>query len=754
MYEIYSGDYCIYNDVFLEKDSKVLTPRWKQKDNSAGSLSFVLPRAHRFYNDVKGLSSVIQLRRYGIIIWEGRVIEDQIDFWNQRHITCEGALAYLNDTTQPPARFQNKTIYAFLEILINNHNSRVGVDKQFKMGSITVHDPNDSIYKYTNNESTWQCISEKLLDVYGGHIQVRYSGGNRYLDYLEDYPRTSTQEIHFGENLLDFTRNFDLTSLATVIMPKGARLEESPVPGLEAYLDVKSVNGGSPYVTSEEAIAKYGWIEKVVEWDDVTIPKNLLRKAQDYLSSVQFENMVIEANAFDLSYLRKNDDPIQLLDEVRCISPPHGMDRIFPVTEIDLPLDDPGGATYTFGESFQVNLAGQLIKDRSKQKIKEQDIYQAISDQGDSLQNEIRGVDDKIVLINTEIKNVEQMIQDTNDYVSESAQETLEQAKENATQMITMAADGLTQDIENAVNNLNQTIRAATTGFITITTNENETNELFITNTKDYTKATKLWRWNINGLGYSKDGGQTYGLAMTMDGAIVADFITTGTMSADRVRTGTLVSANGNTAWNLDTGELAMRTGSINLGDKFTVNNDGYMTATAGKIAGFDISARFISNGHIQVGEDGYYVLNSKKEIITYFGLNYFSEYPNQKYLAIDADDSLYGIGLVIGGQTRAFLTGGKKPSGINPSDTDQLWLHGSLSVQKYVNFNLVSPNGLFINFDNANFISGAVANATMPFVQITNMNSDGTASYWYSNCKLHIVQGVIMASGSTFHST
>lgn len=65
--------------------------------------------------------------------------------------------------------------------------------------------------------------------------------------------------------------------------------------------------------------------------------------------------------------------------------------------------------------------------------------------------------------------------------------------------------------------------------------------ELFISDNVDLDKAQHIWRWNINGLGYSSTGiSGPYGLAMTMDGKIVADFITAGTMSAERINGGTL----------------------------------------------------------------------------------------------------------------------------------------------------------------------------------------------------------------------
>lgn len=34
------------------------------------------------------------------------------------------------------------------------------------------------------------------------------------------------QIIRFGDNLLDFTKNWDLTDLATVLIPRGATIEQ------------------------------------------------------------------------------------------------------------------------------------------------------------------------------------------------------------------------------------------------------------------------------------------------------------------------------------------------------------------------------------------------------------------------------------------------------------------------------------------------------------------------------------------------
>lgn len=58
--------------------------------------------------------------------------------------------------------------------------------------------------------------------------------------------------------------------------------------------------------------------------------------------------------------------------------------------------------------------------------------------------------------------------------------------------------------------------------------------ELFIMDTDNPETAVKVWRWNMNGLGYSSNGVDgPYEIAMTSDGKIVADFITTGKLNTN-----------------------------------------------------------------------------------------------------------------------------------------------------------------------------------------------------------------------------
>ena len=130
--------------------------------------------------------------------------------------------------------------------------------------------------------------------------------------------------------------------------------------------------------------------------------------------------------------------------------------------------------------------------------------------------------------------------------------------------------------------------------------------ELLIMDTKDIDTAQKVWRWNINGLGYSHTGyNGEYGLALTMDGSIVADFVTAGTMYADRIKGGTLTlggysndngvmqvrDAQGNVHTMIDVSGLATNNikvtgGSLNINDNFIVDAEGHMYAVDGTFKG------------------------------------------------------------------------------------------------------------------------------------------------------------------------
>lgn len=122
-----------------------------------------------------------------------------------------------------------------------------------------------------------------------------------------------------------------------------------------------------------------------------------------------------------------------------------------------------------------------------------------------------------------------------------------------------------TTDMWKAITNATNIITGNNGGYVVLhsSTGSKEPDEILIMDTPDIQTATKVWRWNKSGLGYSSAGyNGPYGLAMTADGSIVADFITTGILTANLIKAGILQSFNGATSINMETG-VASLTGSL-----------------------------------------------------------------------------------------------------------------------------------------------------------------------------------------------
>lgn len=638
----------------------ILNAKLELADNKSGSFEFDLPVTNPAYDKIKKLASEVVVKKDGTAIFYGRCLSVDRDFQNMKSVTCEGELAMLLDSIQEPREFRNYTVRQFLSHLVSTHNTQTANTKKFTLGQVTVTDPNDSLYRYTNWETTLECVMDKLVDRLGGHIRIRHSGSTRYIDYIEDYDNTNTQVIEFGENLLDYAENMDASELATRIIPLGARLEESSIEALEEYTTIKSVNDGVAYVESASAVAAFGIVTKTVHFDDVTVPANLKAKGEKYLADVQYENLCLTCKAIDLHMVDGSIEDIKLGDSIRVLSPPHGMDRYFPVTALTLYLDKPEENSVTLGTNVKAGLSERSASDNA-----------------------------------AVIRRINQI---------PPLSQALSMAKDNATALIT----------------------AATTGHVVT-----RPNEILIMDTDDTATAKKVWRWNANGLGYSKNGYKgTYGLAMTIDGAIVADYITTGTLNADLVKAGTLSDTTGNMTWNLKTGAITAKKLSIQS-TNFTLTTAGNMTAKNATLNG-TITAESGDN-KVVVGSGRMKIYYKSKELglvggngyakdASKAGLNFDLEYTGDymTWAAQSSEGSTYEMKWTY---ARSGLTG---------FSGDMLNAGCDIDMRNHKLLNVSWPDG---------GITG-----TCNFVRIITMNSDGSVAKWSNSNKMQFKNGILIA--------
>lgn len=121
--------------------------------------------------------------------------------------------------------------------------------------------------------------------------------------------------------------------------------------------------------------------------------------------------------------------------------------------------------------------------------------------------------------------------------------------------------------LNSAIKNATDKITGQTGGYVVLHS-DSETGqpyELLVMDAPDIADAVNIWRWNTGGLGFSKNGyNGPYETAITADGQIVADFITTGSLVANIIKAGVLSSQDGSSYWNLETGEVVLRAYATN----------------------------------------------------------------------------------------------------------------------------------------------------------------------------------------------
>lgn len=132
-------------------------------------------------------------------------------------------------------------------------------------------------------------------------------------------------------------------------------------------------------------------------------------------------------------------------------------------------------------------------------------------------------------------------------------------AAQTAAESVSAKVDRFPALINSAIKTATSLITGQSGGYVVIhtDTDSGKPYELLILDTPDIESAVNVWRWNLGGLGFSDNGyNGPYETAITADGQIVADFITSGTLMANIIKAGVLSSQDGSSWWDLESGEI------------------------------------------------------------------------------------------------------------------------------------------------------------------------------------------------------
>lgn len=379
--------------------------------NKSGEFTFQIANNHVYYDKIINKKSCIDIYQDGEWLWSGRPIGINTALKLVKKVTCEGELSYLHDSNQRIAEYHEMSVKEYFTTLINKHNAMVDESKRFTVGNVTVIDSNDSLYRYSNYEDTFDTIQDKLIDRLGGYLLTRHVDGVRYIDYVESYPYITNQIIEIGSNIIDLSLEESSADTISALIPLGKKLteisEESPQEEStgEERLTIESVNHGLDYIVNDDAVSRIGMVFGTVTFDDVTDPYNLIAKGSEELTDRIYNTLVISMNIFDRSFIDKTMASFRLGASVIANSPKHGLQhKQMMISKMQISLVDVSKSKIEIGVTKK-SLTADIADTNSKFDTKVETIV------SDYVKNE------EITVIRPQINEVKSLIEQTADSI-------------------------------------------------------------------------------------------------------------------------------------------------------------------------------------------------------------------------------------------------------------------------------------------------------------------------------------------------
>lgn len=358
--------------------------------------------------------------------------------------------------------------------------------------------------------------------------------------------------------------------------------------------------------------------------------------------------------------------------------------------------------------------------------------------------------------------------------------------------------------LEEARENASQLIHSATNGHVVTTADEQ-----LIMDTADKKTARKLWRWNLNGLGYSKTGyNGIYETAITMDGQIVGERLVGGSVDASKLsvsykssvekqisdaitdsndytdgqlksywtrvevetaikntKDAVLISAKETATSYTDdklksystSAQIKVKTDSIESEVKKKLNSSDLSTkiqqnASAVKIAWNNISKYIqFESGELRIYDSA---VSSSQKLVSKFNYNGCHFYRNDYYVGkigtneLQSDSSKKGLNFDLESNGAYMTWASKDSSSANVYTMKWTYVQKNKGWGNYTSGELHAGCNIDMHgwtLKNPSFEGGGI-NGTLNFVQVLKMSSDGTVASWSNGCKMQFKNGILIS--------
>lgn len=352
----------------LPKMQSTQTATLTQSLNAVDTFEFSLGYDNPGYNLVTPMRSLIKIFQDGSLIFFGRVIKQKpvMDTSGLMYQTFDANSVedFLHDSVQIQQKVSNCDLKAYLQAIIGQHNSQVENYKKFSVGTVTVTDSVGSADRYLDFEDTFDAITNRLIDVYGGYITVDY--GSMTINYLSSVGSQSSTPLRIGFNMKSTSKTIDPTSVVTRLIPTGADLstDSSSTDAGSLTTDkqpvtAKTTLAGQGYVDNQALIDEFGIVVGTQNFDGVTDTAMLQQKAQNWLGSQSAAKESWEISVSNLYLIDKTIDDFKVGNQYQFINDFVAPSEWLQVTELDLDLVAPTSSTIKIGD-INMNLSAYL----------------------------------------------------------------------------------------------------------------------------------------------------------------------------------------------------------------------------------------------------------------------------------------------------------------------------------------------------------------------------------------------------------